>query len=322
MAWIESHQELSDHPKTKRFKRALGLSQYEAIGALHMLWWWALEFAQEGDLTAYSDEDIADGIDWPGDAQELVTALHLSGFLDRERRLHDWHDYAGKLIARRRADAERKRGSAPNPPTVQPSSGGTPPDIHRNSDGEGPESGSNPYRTSTVTVTSTRSSEDKSPPEIVLLSSSGGAGGAAGAAVAACAPKTTAKVSLLPTLSAGAREVVDYYRETRGDRRPPKVNPTQARLLEEAVEDLGIDRLKNACEWAAKKDVSGLSAVMGAARTIRQNEESGGNPHAENRRHPGANGERARGAYARAGASSADEVDPFAQYVIRDDPTG
>ena len=54
MAWIESHQELANHPKTKRFKRALGISTPQAIGHLHLLWWWALDYAQDGSLAAFS----------------------------------------------------------------------------------------------------------------------------------------------------------------------------------------------------------------------------------------------------------------------------
>jgi hypothetical protein len=109
MAWIESHAGLREHPKTKRLCRLLHLSRREAVGLLHFLWWWALDYVPEGDLSLVSDDDIADAVDWKRDAGDLVAALTAAGFLDRERRLHDWQDYAGRWIDRRAANAERMR---------------------------------------------------------------------------------------------------------------------------------------------------------------------------------------------------------------------
>ena len=109
MAWIESHTTLREHPKRKRLSRLLGIKARETIGLLHILWWWVLDFAPEGDLSAYSDEDIADSIDWEGDAGQLVAALTQAGFMDADRQVHDWDEFAEKWIARRRANAERMR---------------------------------------------------------------------------------------------------------------------------------------------------------------------------------------------------------------------
>lgn len=112
MAWIESHQELARHPKTKRLARAAGISIPAAIGHLHLLWWWALDYAQDGDLDGYSAEDIADAAEWSGgDANHFVNALESAGFLDHEEgwRIHDWHDYAGRLLEQREAKAKYKK---------------------------------------------------------------------------------------------------------------------------------------------------------------------------------------------------------------------
>lgn len=109
MAWIESHTTLREHPKRKRLSRLLAINARETIGLLHILWWWVLDFAPEGDLSAYSDEDIADSIDWEGDAGHLVAALTQAGFMDEDRQVHDWDEFAEKWIARRRANAERMR---------------------------------------------------------------------------------------------------------------------------------------------------------------------------------------------------------------------
>ena len=137
MAWIESHQSLMSHHKTRKAARLLGVKPVHLIGHLHALWWWALDYADDGDVTRFDAEDIADAAQWEDDAGELVEALtacgpgDAPGFLERtdDGRLviHDWWDYAGKLVERRRADAERKRSSR-HPESVQRTSSGHPAD--------------------------------------------------------------------------------------------------------------------------------------------------------------------------------------------------
>jgi hypothetical protein len=108
MAWIESHQELPRHPKTKRLARVLGISIPETIGYLHILWYWAMDFARDGDLSGFDVSEIADAAMWERDAQTFVNAAMEAGFFDPDMHLHDWYDYAGKLIARREKDRDRK----------------------------------------------------------------------------------------------------------------------------------------------------------------------------------------------------------------------
>ncbi len=110
MAWIESHQELANHPKTGRLAHYLGIGKPQAVGHLHFLWWYALSYAEDGDLSDLSDL-IAYGASWDGDEEVFVAALIKSGFLDEDYQLHDWMDYAGKLVERREQDRERKRRS-------------------------------------------------------------------------------------------------------------------------------------------------------------------------------------------------------------------
>lgn len=125
MAWIESHQSLRSHPKTKRLARALSLSVPTVIGHLHCLWWWSLDYASDGDLSAFEAWEIAEGAMWEGDPETFLTALEDAAFY-QDGKLHDWHDYAGRLIhsrdkARERMAALRaKRGGddpAPTPVT-------------------------------------------------------------------------------------------------------------------------------------------------------------------------------------------------------------
>ncbi len=138
MAWIESHQGLAAHPKTKKLIRRLAIPGPVIVGHLHYLWWWALDYAQDGEITQYDPFDIADACEWKGDAKELYEALIHSGFIDKHQDryfIHDWYDYAGKLIEIRKKDAERKRKSRGkskdsdvNPEDVQRTSIGHPED--------------------------------------------------------------------------------------------------------------------------------------------------------------------------------------------------
>lgn len=112
MAWIESNQELGRHPKTKNLAKSLDISMAAAVGYVHYLWWWALDFAQEGLLNKFNECDIAEACTWEGDSKKFVNTLVLVGFLDRTESnlcIHDWYDYAGRLIERRHAEAERKQ---------------------------------------------------------------------------------------------------------------------------------------------------------------------------------------------------------------------
>lgn len=108
MAWIESHQDLAHHPKVARLAGTLEVSVPAAIGHLHCLWWWCLSYADDGDLTDFSDFEIAYAAQWQGEPDVFVEALQKAGWLDG-REVHDWHEYGGKLAEKRMADAQRKR---------------------------------------------------------------------------------------------------------------------------------------------------------------------------------------------------------------------
>lgn len=114
MAWIESHQEIWRHPKTKKLARLLAVSVPTAVGHLHGLWYWALDFAQDGALGQYDPEELADAAMWEGDPRQFVEALVAAGYLDKAGEsgaltLHDWYDYAGRLMEQREAKKEQNR---------------------------------------------------------------------------------------------------------------------------------------------------------------------------------------------------------------------
>ena len=106
--WIESHQTLGSHPKTKKLARLLGVDTPTAVGHLHYLWWWAMDYAPNGSLRRYDAADIADAALWKGDPQQFVDAAVAAGFLDGDESglcIHAWDQYTGRLMDQR----ERKR---------------------------------------------------------------------------------------------------------------------------------------------------------------------------------------------------------------------
>ena len=116
--WIKAHASLARHPKTKRMARMLGISDAMAVGPLFVLWWWAMEYAQDGDLSDFTDEEIASAAGWDGDPSSFVSALvecggRGSGFLDRTEDggliLHEWDEHCGETFDKRDREARRLR---------------------------------------------------------------------------------------------------------------------------------------------------------------------------------------------------------------------
>ena len=109
--WIESHTALPRHRKTRRLKRLLDCKTVEAIGYLHMLWYYGADFTPGGFLADSTIEDVADACEWPGEPEPFITALTTAGWLDvcdGGYQIHDWGDYCRLYRARQKA-AERQR---------------------------------------------------------------------------------------------------------------------------------------------------------------------------------------------------------------------
>ena len=116
MPWVPSHTSLARHPKLKRAARIAGVNEPAMIGHLHLLWWWALELAPDGDLSGYDIEDIADAAGWQGEPDRFFDALlnagpgQSSGFIEPTFQLHDWQEYGGRYG--KRVAAARKAAAA------------------------------------------------------------------------------------------------------------------------------------------------------------------------------------------------------------------
>lgn len=113
MAYIEAHQSLLTHRKTLRLVRLLGIDKYGIAGRLVALWHWAIDNAPDGDLGADCADILSEVMGWDADPECLMDALTQVGYVDRAENgsylLHDWWDYAGRLIEKRIANAERMR---------------------------------------------------------------------------------------------------------------------------------------------------------------------------------------------------------------------
>lgn len=110
--WIEVHDTLPDHYKTGVLARELKINHQQAVGIVIMLWLWALRQAPDGDLSRFTAQDISRAVGSKKRSFDILTALVKAGFVDQigdTKHLHDWSDYAGRLIEKRRANAERMR---------------------------------------------------------------------------------------------------------------------------------------------------------------------------------------------------------------------
>lgn len=109
MAWIESHTVLIRHKKLRDLARELRLRPAHLMGHLHALWHAALEQREDGDLSSWSDEFIAEMSDFSGDAPQYVRLLTKHGWLDEDRKIHDWIDYVGMYLTRKYSHNDRDR---------------------------------------------------------------------------------------------------------------------------------------------------------------------------------------------------------------------
>jgi len=100
------------------------LPQYAVIGVLEALWIMAMHSAQDGALGRYSNEDIAATIEWAGDADELITILIETGWLDTDaiHRLivHDWSSHCPNFIRGGLVRAGKKFAKVATTPEIVP----------------------------------------------------------------------------------------------------------------------------------------------------------------------------------------------------------
>lgn len=113
MAWIQVHQQLKDHRKLLAVSDDLDIEPAHMLGLLVSFWLWALDNAPSGSLAGISNRMITRAAQWNGDPDMFVNAMKHAGFLDESSSgtlaIHDWYEYAGKLIDQREAERNRSR---------------------------------------------------------------------------------------------------------------------------------------------------------------------------------------------------------------------
>lgn len=107
------------HPKTWALCQRLGMPRYAAVGLLECLWHLAAEHAPTGELSKTPPAWLAAELEWDRDADELISALVETGWLDRDGDrllIHDWPDHCEDMTHMRLARARKffADGRAPN----------------------------------------------------------------------------------------------------------------------------------------------------------------------------------------------------------------
>ena len=102
--WIQVYSNLITHPKTSKLADLLKLSSKATVpnvvatGMLISIWTWAIQNAYNGDLSDCSDRTIADAARYRQNPKLFVSALMEAGWLDPDKKLHNWDHYATLLI--------------------------------------------------------------------------------------------------------------------------------------------------------------------------------------------------------------------------------
>lgn len=101
--WIQIYSNLIHHPKTTNLADELGIRSADAnpnavaAGMLVSLWLWAAQNATDGDLSGCSDRAIAEAAEYKKKPSAFVSSLIKTKWLDEDRKLHKWEEYASLL---------------------------------------------------------------------------------------------------------------------------------------------------------------------------------------------------------------------------------
>ncbi len=124
MAWIEVHQELRSHPKVVRTSVRLKKDLATTLGYLVSLWLWASAYARDGDLTAYTSDEISMACN-AIDVRDLKKILIETRWLDEKGGkilIHDWKKHGLRVLeqAKRRTAKSRKEKDLGGRTVTQP----------------------------------------------------------------------------------------------------------------------------------------------------------------------------------------------------------
>tara|TARA_Y100001963_G_scaffold56886_1_gene79493 strand:+ start:275 stop:763 length:489 start_codon:yes stop_codon:yes gene_type:complete len=100
------------HPKTRRLMKSLKMNPREAVGLLAVLWLNCMMWAEDGDLSSYTEEDLAEALFWDECPKKLIDALLSSGFLELDKgglKVKSWGEHTGKGLSIRSKLKEQNR---------------------------------------------------------------------------------------------------------------------------------------------------------------------------------------------------------------------
>ena len=99
MAWIKLHQTVFKHPKINRLSALMKWDARYSCGFMAELWCWALDYAEDGDLSKFTDEELAISFGFNTSvAPVLIKSLKTAGFLTNEKKIKNWNEYAGEFL--------------------------------------------------------------------------------------------------------------------------------------------------------------------------------------------------------------------------------
>ena len=108
--WIESHLDVGRNRKILALARQLGISVPQTVGHLHLFWHTVLEQQEDGDVSKWTPEAVAEAAQFHNSDEKFfynaLLAQHLLDELDGHVVVHDWFDYAGRYL-----EAKYRRGN-------------------------------------------------------------------------------------------------------------------------------------------------------------------------------------------------------------------
>jgi len=110
MAWIEYHTALRDHWKIKRLASILEKDYVYALGVISCLWLWVAEYAPDGDINRFSDDEIRDASRCKLEKFSLQTLKNCE-LVNQKGFINDWNKHGLKLLKsnRKRVREWRKK---------------------------------------------------------------------------------------------------------------------------------------------------------------------------------------------------------------------
>lgn len=113
MAWIEFHaSRIKRLKKFADFRKALNWSTIEGLGFLGSFWGEVIELAEDGNITGWTPEYIAELTGLKTDPGRVWEALARNGWIDERGgkvMIHDWIDTAGTYLRSKYATGKRQK---------------------------------------------------------------------------------------------------------------------------------------------------------------------------------------------------------------------